>query len=172
MSEHAYAALFSSGGLQWREQRQVPEFSQLQAELTRITTAVCSGLLGIEPEPDNRVAPDIGDVLVGSIRYKGEWSGSLSVEFGLFEAVALAHRLLGPDADATSLASDLMGELANVIAGNLKPILPRGADTDVPSVTVVSSRTPNLEEPPIAQQAFAFGGGRLLVSFRAKSSAM
>jgi hypothetical protein len=117
------------------------ESSLVQAELTRITRAVCSGFLGIEPEPDNRVEADIGDVLAGSIRYNGEWSATLRVEFGLFEAVVLAHRLLGPDADT-------------------------------PSVTVVSSRTPNLDEPPTAQQAFAFGGGRLLVSFRAKSSGM
>ena len=86
----------------------------------------------------------------------------------MFEAIVLAHRLLGPGPDGTSLACDLIGELANVIAGNLKPILPRGADTDTPLVTVVSPNTPPLDQAPAVQQAFAFAGGRLLVSFRPK----
>ena len=63
MTEHSYAALFSSSGPHWPEERQ-EEFSLLQAELTRITRTVCSGLLGIEPEPDNRVK-HVGDVLSG-----------------------------------------------------------------------------------------------------------
>lgn len=166
MTEHSYAALFGSSGPHLPEERQ-EEFSLLQAELARITRSVCSGFLGIEPEPDNRVK-HVGDVLSGSIRYKGEWSGILSVEFGLFEAIVLAHRLLGPSPDGTSLACDLIGELANVIAGNLKPMLPRGADTDIPLVTVVSPDAPSLDEAPAVQQAFAFAGGRLLVSFRPK----
>ena len=137
------------------------------ALLVDTTQTVCTGLLGILPEPISEPFRRSGDVIIALVRYQGAWSGTFSLEYGVFEAMQLAHRLLGPADDILSHAVDLVGELANMIAGRLNVAVARGVETAMPEVAVFSAGLPrrrSVEEE--ARQSFVFEGGLLVVSFQ------
>jgi CheY-specific phosphatase CheX len=137
------------------------------AALVETVQAVCAGLLGIRPEPCEKASDHHGDIVVAIVRYAGAWSGSLTLRYGVFEAVQLAHRLLGPADDILAHAVDLVGEIANMIAGHLKVALTRGVDTSAPEVAVFPPElaAPDFSEPQV-WQCFSFGEGALIVCFQ------
>jgi chemotaxis protein CheX len=76
------------------------------------------------------------DITTCAVYFAGEWSGAVLVECPLamaFEFTARFMRIPKPlqfDNDVY----DAMGELANMIGGNLKSVLPRGVSLSMPSV--------------------------------------
>ena len=71
----------------------------------------------------------------GAVYYAGAWKGAILVECAREQAMDWAARYMSlppPVSDAD--ARDSLGELTNVIAGNLKPLLPPGVGLSIPSV--------------------------------------
>jgi len=108
-----------------------------------------------------KVAPGTGDCKAGPdtmtaiIDFKGDWRGAILLQCSTSEARHLAVMFLGKDAiDGVDEDSrDVMGELLNIIAGNLKTVLPRGAQATLPTV-VSGPYTPfSREEAPFVIQA-------------------
>jgi len=73
--------------------------------------------------------------LTGVVHYAGSWKGALLVECAREQALDWAARLLSlvPPIDPEDVR-DGLGELTNMIAGNLKPLLPPGVGLSLPSV--------------------------------------
>jgi chemotaxis protein CheX len=70
------------------------------------------------------------------IAFGGKWSGGFELRLDYASAVTLAQRFLQAD-DMNEFNDDVrdaIGELANVIAGNLKAILPLGTTLGAPSI--------------------------------------
>jgi CheY-specific phosphatase CheX len=106
-----------------------------RAEIVRIVQTVYETMLGsaVSPAPDadlNHLSP-----LTAAVHYVGAWKGALIVECSGTQASRWAERLmpLQPPASAED-ARDGLSELSNVIAGNLKPLLPPGVSLSMPSV--------------------------------------
>jgi CheY-specific phosphatase CheX len=94
------------------------------------------------------------DAMTAVIDFKGDWRGAIALQCSTSEARHLAVMFLGKDEiDGPEEDSrDVMGELLNIIAGNLKPVLPRGAQATLPTV-VSGPFTPfSREEAPFVIQ--------------------
>ena len=74
--------------------------------------------------------------LGASVQFTGDWEGAIAVgcdaAFGAELAAAMFAMELGEVTDGE--ISDALGELANMIAGNVKPLLPAAASLSLPTV--------------------------------------
>lgn len=84
--------------------------------------------------PESR-APPAGQV-TAAVYFAGPWKGAALIECGLDLAIQFANHLM-PGCNPSSFDDDVrdcMGELANMIGGNLKALLPDGVQLSMPSV--------------------------------------
>lgn len=72
--------------------------------------------------------------LTGAIFYAGAWQGALLLECSEQQARAWSSRLMSIEQPTEEDARDGLGELTNVLAGNLKPLLAPGVSISTPSV--------------------------------------
>ena len=80
--------------------------------------------------------PPQGELVTSAIYFTDPWKGALIVECTVPLAFAFTSRLMSVDIP-TSVDDDVcdaMGELANMIAGNLKALMPSTVGISVPSV--------------------------------------
>jgi len=101
----------------------------------QVAESVFETMLGVSlKEAANGSVPAAG-CLTAAVYYSGEWQGALLLECGHEQAMDWAARYLSLASEAgLEDARDCLGELANVIAGNLKPLLPPGVALSLPSV--------------------------------------
>jgi chemotaxis protein CheX len=105
-------------------------------DLAEIVEGTITLMLGLDPgEPASGEQParcEIG----ASVQLAGEWHGAVVVScdlpFGRRAAAAMFAS--EPDALSESDVTDALGELANMIAGNVKPLLPGAATISLPTV--------------------------------------
>ena len=72
---------------------------------------------------------------MAAVYYAGAWKGAVLLECSLGQAMDWGSRLMQiPAPVASEDARDSLGELCNVLAGNLKPLLPPGVGLSTPSV--------------------------------------
>ena len=109
-----------------------------------VTQEVFSTMLGIkvwqvERAPDGNQAHTV----VGAIHYAGPWKGVLLLECQPLQARAFTAKLIGisPPGSVDDDVRDAIGEIANMIAGNLKTILPPAIVLSAPAVVEGSSFT-------------------------------
>ncbi len=71
-----------------------------------------------------------------SVYFAGEWSGAILLECSLAMAFEFTARLMQiqKPTQFDDDVYDALGELANMIGGNLKSVLPRGVSLSMPSV--------------------------------------
>ena len=76
------------------------------------------------------------DRLTAAVHLSGEWNGALMLECSRRQACRFAGRFLSMDPvdSVDDVVRDVLGELANMIGGNLKSILARGIHLSMPSV--------------------------------------
>jgi len=107
--------------------------------IEQIVSDVFIGMLAEEAAPPfttERVA-DVLPVL-STVSVTGGWQGHVVVMSSLYMARDLAARLLmmAPDELNDADIADAMGELANVIGGNVKSVMPGPSALSLPSVTL------------------------------------
>jgi CheY-specific phosphatase CheX len=87
------------------------------------------------PLPDRPVAPCIHTVLA-HVRLTGIWSGAIVLGVPVPVASSLTSALFAIPADEVSAVerADMVGELVNLIAGNLKGLIQGGATLSLPVV--------------------------------------
>ena len=78
--------------------------------------------------------------LTAAVHISGEWNGAVLFECSPSEACYFAGKFLGTDATAAvdDGVRDVLGELANMIGGNIKFALAKGLHLSMPTVTVGS----------------------------------
>lgn len=81
-------------------------------------------------------ATDVVIEYTAAVQYTGAWQGAMLLGCSRHQTYDWAGRLmmLGGPAESEDDARDGLGELANMLAGNLKPFLPAGVDLSVPMV--------------------------------------
>jgi len=100
--------------------------------------------------------PVLAEPVVAWVDLHGDWAGRLALRTGAPTANALARALLGlPDEAEVSHADlvDACGEVANVVGGNFKSLLPGPGTLGLPQVGDVLPQTPGalrLQELPLA----------------------
>lgn len=100
-----------------------------------MTQEVWSALLGLEltPAPLEAALP-VGPVLVAAVQISGAWQGTVQIECSHDHATAAAALMFASEAEAMSdeQTRDALGELANVLTGNVKSLLPGPSALSVP----------------------------------------
>lgn len=104
--------------------------------LLMLTENVWSSVLMLpfaESEPPGGDTP----LMVGRIRFAGAWVGHLDVRCtpGTAWQVAAAMLMLEPSELAETDVRDALGELANIVGGNLKAIMPQPTHISLPTVS-------------------------------------
>ena len=76
------------------------------------------------------------DRLTSALHLAGDWNGAVLLECSRSQACRFAGRFLSTDPPGTvdDDVRDVLGELANMIGGNLKCVLTRGIRISMPSV--------------------------------------
>lgn len=102
--------------------------------ISQITEAVFSTMLELPIHPTDTRPGHERYELTAAVYYAGAWKGAVLLECSLEQAMDWGSRLMGLPAPAPEDVRDSLGELCNVLAGNLKPLLPPGAGLSTPSV--------------------------------------
>jgi hypothetical protein len=113
---------------------------KLQATLSQVITT----MLGIGLDESNLFPPGqemtppvfLPTTMFSAVRFYGSWRGSCVVSCEPAVAKELTFRFLGLSGDTAEdmldEIRDCMGEVANIVGGNVKSLLPRGIDHSVP----------------------------------------
>lgn len=112
-------------------------------EVLAITRDVWESFTGRTIElADDQVRPD-GEVTVGCVRVTGEWQGNVLLACPAQLARMAASAMF--DLPAAQLddeqVADALGELTNMIGGNIKSLIPGPSRLSMPTVTVGASST-------------------------------
>lgn len=107
--------------------------SKFTAELPSMVEGIFSSMLhcDVSAAPDSQVK---GEVLTASIFFAGGWNGALFFVCSAQLARSLAERLMRSVPGSEHDTHDAMGELANMVGGNLKAMMPLGVTLSLPSV--------------------------------------
>jgi len=105
------------------------------ADVLALAEEVWRSFVGVE-EPLLLSEPYAGPVAYAStVTISGEWNGAVSLEFGTGTAEAVSARMLGlADAGETDVA-DAIGELVNMVGGNVKSLMPGPSTLSLPVVS-------------------------------------
>jgi CheY-specific phosphatase CheX len=104
--------------------------------VNQIVEHVFQTMIGIEAKAADIPFPPAGELITAVISLAGGWKGAVLVQCGLQDAFFFTSRMIGVD-PPTSLnddVRDVLGELANMIGGNLKSVLPGGVGLSLPTV--------------------------------------
>jgi CheY-specific phosphatase CheX len=108
-----------------------------RADLARVVESVFQTMLNIEVEPAAALWQPAANMLTAGIYFAGDWKGALLLECGRDQARAFAGRLMPVEPGATIPEDDVrdsLGEIASMLAGSLKSVLPPGVGLSMPSV--------------------------------------
>ena len=109
-------------------------------EIEQIVTSIWMSILDLPIAAaleDSNAAPSFGTrTLTGCVQFTGEFEGAALVHTTAALARRLASVMFMADEDSLSLeeVQDALGEISNMIAGNIKPLLPGPARISLPSV--------------------------------------
>ena len=109
---------------------------QYKEDLGRIAHDIFETMLGVEIQQAEQEWLPARDRLTGAVYLAGAWRGAVLLECDCNQAYYFTTRLMAvplPEGINDDVR-DTMGELANMLGGNLKSVLPRGVVLSMPSV--------------------------------------
>ena len=114
----------------------ISELDKHTPEVCRIVEDVFRTMLSLEVQRVNFPLSFGADRVTAVIHFAGVWKGAVLLECTRQQAFQFTARLMGvPEPAAmTDDVRDSLGELTNMIAGNLKSILTPGVGLSMPSI--------------------------------------
>jgi chemotaxis protein CheX len=105
-------------------------------ELEQVVTSVFDTMVGLEVFPAEAAGAPAEDGLTGAIHLSGEWDGAILLHCSQQQACEFAgHFLRAACVDlAQDIVRDVLGEIVNMIGGNLKSGVYRGLHLSMPTV--------------------------------------
>ncbi|MBL8217735.1 MAG: chemotaxis protein CheX [Bryobacterales bacterium] len=107
-----------------------------QSETAQIVSDVFLTMLGMEVQPTPEVWTLQPGTMTAAIFFAGNWKGAVLIECSERQACRWTAKLMSiPEPEGiTDDVRDAMGEIANMVGGNLKSVLPAGVGLSMPSV--------------------------------------
>ena len=104
--------------------------------LQQVVSDVCTGMLGLELEPSEHFGCDESDSLSAVIRISGDWDSLVQFLTPRRTAVAIASNMFAMIVEELSEAAipDAVGEIVNMVGGNLKGIVEGDSALSLPCV--------------------------------------
>ena len=117
----------------------MPEAIRIDAykeDLGRIAHDIFDTMLGVEVQPAEQEWRPARDRLTGAVYLAGAWRGAVLLECDRDQAYYFTNRLMAVPLprEVDDDVRDTLGELANMLGGNLKSVLPHGVVLSMPSV--------------------------------------
>jgi chemotaxis protein CheX len=105
-------------------------------ELAQVVESVFRTMLTLEVTQSQAPWFPSEERLTAAVHLAGDWSGVVLLECGRWQACQFAGRFLSgdPPEKVDNVVRDMLGELVNMIGGNLKCVLARGLRLSMPSV--------------------------------------
>jgi len=105
-------------------------------ELAQVVESMFMTMLNLEVGAGGTPWFPAGDRMTSAVHLTGDWNGVVLLECTRSQACRFAGRFLSTDPpDAVDgVVCDVLGELDNMIGGNLKCVLPPGIRLSMPSV--------------------------------------
>jgi chemotaxis protein CheX len=126
-------------------------------QITEIAQEVWESFLSLTllPHPLGPDAPAItGRHMTGCVAVSGEWTGTVFLACDPELAAAAAEAMFAADPGTLTVdeVSDALGELTNMIGGNIKSLLPAPSRLSVPSVAEGESYTVRIPGARLLEQ--------------------
>lgn len=104
--------------------------------LVRTVGSVFITMLGLDVSRSKTATRPAGDLLTSYVRLAGDWNGAVLLECTRQQACRFAGMVLSTDPPDTvdDDVRDVLGELANVIGGNMKCVMATSAHISMPTV--------------------------------------
>jgi chemotaxis protein CheX len=135
-------------------------------DVRQLTNEIWSGMLQIELAPSPKVM--CGSKGIGAcVQISGAWQGAVRVDCSLELARLATSRFLAVEPEQVDITQirDAMGELANMSAGSVKPLLPPPCQLSLPSVADGADYTLTVPHVSvILDTAFDFEGEPLRIA--------
>lgn len=108
----------------------------LSGDLAQIVTAVFETMLSLEANECSTPWFPGRERLTAVVHLAGDWNGAVLLECDRDQACRFAGRYLSMETPETmdDVVRDVLGELANMIGGNMKSLLAPGIRLSMPSV--------------------------------------
>jgi chemotaxis protein CheX len=106
-------------------------------DLESVVVSIFTTMMRLEVSPSEAPCPGSASMLTAAVYLTGEWTGAACIHVEPEQACGFTGRFLEmppPDAVGDDVR-DVIGELANMIAGNLKCTLAPGVRVSLPSVS-------------------------------------
>ena len=112
-------------------------------DLVRVVGSVFQTMIDLDIAVSDASWTHSPGTITAAVHFAGDWQGAALIECGASQACHFASRFTGIEMPAAidDDVRDAMGELANMVAGNLKSVLPHGVGLSMPSVVEGSDYT-------------------------------
>jgi chemotaxis protein CheX len=137
-------------------------------QIIHVVKTVWSTQLGLHPEPDaSAAAPSTKPTMTGAVHITGAFSGCVRLECS--RALIRRAAAIMFDADDDRLTADderdVIGELANVITGNIKALIPGSNSISLPTIVEGDDyRLSTLNVRSAQDFGFTVGGEPMMVT--------
>ena len=144
-----------------------------EQDIRDITGAVWNNVLGADAERSGSRDGDLsGTVLTGCVQFSGAWEGAATIQCSPGLARGAAARMWGADPGAVSSDDvvDALGELVNMVGGNIKALLPGPTQLSLPLVVEGTRRSLTIRDvEPVHAVWFASHGESFVVTLLQRS---
>ncbi len=141
----------------------------LEEEILEITETTWSAMMGLDILPNATYPEPSGDenILIGQVNISGGWDGQvrLHATAALGRATSAKMFAMTPETVQAQDQIDAIYELTNIIAGNIKSLLPEPCRLSLPTVQLGSEWAPSVAKADqVSELAFECEGHPLLVT--------
>ncbi len=134
---------------------------QCQAEISQFVTDIWSTFLNMQVSSTDQPFKPEGkeNTLAGCVQITGEWQGTVTLYApkDLGKKIAASMYALGESEIDDQMVQDVMGEITNMIAGNIKSLLPTPCSISLPSVAVTDYDLHHPGSEPLTTVNFVCG---------------
>jgi chemotaxis protein CheX len=125
------------------------DVEQGQTQISQVVSSVFETMLGLKVDPIiEGYTPLKGEGFTASVQFMGEEKGLASLHCTVDQALRFATAMLGEEPpEINSDVWDVLGEIANMVGGNLKCLLAPGGSLSVPLVAQGTDYVQRLCEP-------------------------
>ena len=108
-----------------------------EADVAEVASAVWESFLGLSLQPVADRTASANGGMSGLVTISGAWRGAVVLQCSPEHAVRAAEAMFAAEAGSLSPAevADALGELTNMVGGNLKNLLPEPSSLSIPSVS-------------------------------------
>lgn len=142
-------------------------------DVSKIVESVFETMMNISVSRGDASGQPVGDRVTASVFLEGDWNGAVSLECNRTQAYLFAGAFLAmdpPDAMDDDVR-DVLGELANIVGGNIKSVIAAETRLSMPSVVEGNDYVLRVCGCEAGDRIpFSFAGGLFWVTILAKGA--